>query len=95
MGDKEACRCVLVAQSSPTLLRSNGPCQAPLSKGFSRQVYWSGLPLPSPEILPDPGIELESPALQADSLLSQSVQFSRSVVSDSLQLQGLQHARLP
>ena len=44
---------------------------------------------------PEKGIELTSPALQADSLLSQSVQFSRSVVSDSLQLQGLQHARLP
>ena len=30
--------------------------------------YWSGLPFPSPGDLPDPGIELESPALQADSL---------------------------
>ena len=36
--------------------------------GFSRQEYWSGLPLPSPGDLPDPGIELRSPALQADSL---------------------------
>jgi len=34
--------------------------------GFSRQEYWSGLPLPSPEDLPDPGIESRSPALQAD-----------------------------
>ena len=31
--------------------------QAPLSMGFSRQEYWSGLPLPSPGNLPDPGIE--------------------------------------
>ena len=31
--------------------------QAPLSMGFSRQEYWSGLPFPSPEDLPDPGIE--------------------------------------
>ena len=31
--------------------------QAPLSLGFSRQGYWSGLPFPSPEDLPDPGIE--------------------------------------
>ena len=31
--------------------------QASLSMGFSRQVYWSGLPFPSPEDLPDPGIE--------------------------------------
>ena len=29
---------------------------APLSVGFSRQEYWSGLPLPSPEDLPDPGL---------------------------------------
>ena len=32
-------------------------CQAPLSMGFSRLEYWSGLPFPSPEDLPDPGIE--------------------------------------
>ena len=32
-------------------------CQAPLSMGFSRQEHWSGLPLPSPGDLPDPGIE--------------------------------------
>jgi len=31
--------------------------QAPLSRGFSRQEYWSGLPCPSPEDLPDPRIE--------------------------------------
>ena len=43
-------------------------CQAPLSMGFSRQEYWSGLPFPSPEDFPNPGIEPGSPALQADSL---------------------------
>ena len=37
--------------------------QAPLSVGFSRQEYWSGLPLPSPGDLPHPGIEPTSPAL--------------------------------
>ena len=37
--------------------------QAPLSMGFSRQEYWSGLPFPSPGDLPNPGIELRSPAL--------------------------------
>ena len=40
--------------------------QAPLSMGFSRQAYWSGLPFPSPGDLPDPGIKptsLISPAL--------------------------------
>ena len=35
-------------------------CQAPLSMGFPRQEYWSGLPFPSPGDLPDPGIEPES-----------------------------------
>ena len=37
--------------------------QAALSMEFSRQEYWSGLPFPSPGNLPDPGIELVSPAL--------------------------------
>ena len=41
---------------------------APPSMGFSRQEYWSGLPFPSPEDVPDPGIKPGSPALQADSL---------------------------
>ena len=44
--------------------------QAPLSMGFSRQEYWSGLPFPAPGDLPDPGIEPMSLAWQADSLLS-------------------------
>ena len=35
--------------------------QAPLSMGFSRQEYWSGLPCPPPEDLPDPGIKPASP----------------------------------
>ena len=39
--------------------------QAPLSMGFSRQEYWSGLPFPSPGNLPDLGIEPRSPALIA------------------------------
>ena len=43
--------------------------QAPLSMGFSRQEYWSGLPFPSLGDLPNPGIEPVSPALQGDSLL--------------------------
>ena len=45
--------------------------QAPLSMGFSRQEYWSGLPCPPPGDLPDPGAEPESPVspvMQADSL---------------------------
>ena len=46
----------------------NVACQAPLSMGFSRQVYSRGLPFPSPEDLPNPGIGPRFPALQADSL---------------------------
>ena len=42
--------------------------QAPLSMGFYRQEYWSGLLCPSPGDLPSPGIEPRPPALQADSL---------------------------
>ena len=42
--------------------------QAPLSMGFSRQEYWSGLLCPPPRDLPNPGIKPGSPALQADSL---------------------------
>ena len=45
--------------------------QAPLSMGFSRQEYWSGLPFPSPGDLPNPGIKPKSRALQADSLLTE------------------------
>ena len=42
-----------------------------LSMGFSRQECWNGLLFPSPGDLPDPGIKPRSPALQADSLLSE------------------------
>ena len=45
--------------------------QAPLSMGFPRQEYWSGLPFPAPGDLPNSGIELVSTALQADSLPSE------------------------
>ena len=45
--------------------------QAPPSMGFSKQEYWSELPFPSPGDLPDPGIELRSPALEADALTSE------------------------
>ena len=45
--------------------------QASPSMGFSRQAYWNGLPFPSPGDLPNPGIEPESPTLQADTLPSE------------------------
>ena len=60
---------VLVAQLCPILMTSwTVAHQAPLSMGFSRQEYSSGLPFPSPGHLPNPGIELRPPTLQADSL---------------------------
>ena len=52
------------------------PCtvalQAPLSMGFSREEYWSGLPFPFPGDLPNPAIKPRSPTLQADSLPAES-----------------------
>ena len=53
-------------------------CQGPLSMGFSKQEFWSGLPFPSAGDLLDPEIKPRSPVLQADALTSEppSVQFS-------------------
>ena len=62
----------LVAKSCPTLaIPWTVACQAPLSMGFSRQEYWSGLPFPSAEDLPNLGLKPGPPALQADCLLSE------------------------
>ena len=58
---------MLVTQSCPTL-RPWTVALAPLSMGFSRQEYWSGLPFPSPGDLSNPWIKPRSPTLQADSL---------------------------
>ena len=59
--------CAKSLQSRPALCDPTDiACQAPLSMGFSRQEYWSGLSFPSPVDLPDPGLEtvsLMSPAL--------------------------------
>ena len=63
----------LVAQSCPTL-HDPMDCianQAPLSMGFSRQEYWSGLPCPFLRDHPDPGVKLGPPTLQADCLPSE------------------------
>ena len=70
------CVCVCVCVSARLLLCSQShvqlfatpwtvACQAPLSKGFSRQEYWSGLSFPSPGDLPGPGIKPESLASPA------------------------------
>ena len=61
------------------------PCQALLSMQFSRvdstgvEFSWSGLPFPSPGDLPEPGIKSSSPALQVDSLSSESPEKSPSL----------------
>ena len=56
--------CGLVTQLCPPFVAPwTAARQAPLSKGFSRQEYWSGLPFPPPGDLPNPGIEPVSPAL--------------------------------
>ena len=56
--------------------------QAPLSMGFSREEYWSGLPFLSPGALPDLGIELRFPTLQADSLPSAMVKNTLANAGD-------------
>ena len=70
--------CAKLLQSCPTLCDSKEACQPPLSMGFPKQEYWSGLPFPSPGDFLDPGFEprdpgigSKSPALQADSLQSE------------------------
>ena len=62
----------LVTMMCPTLVTPwTIAFQASLSMGFSRQEYWSWLPFPPPGDLPNPRIEPGSPALQADSLLTE------------------------
>ena len=54
-------RCSVVSNSSATAWTAAH--QAPLSMGFPRQEYWSGLPFPPPRDLPDPGIEPAPPVV--------------------------------
>ena len=60
---------MLVVQSRLTVCDSMA--EAPLSLGFSKQEFWSGLPFPSPGDLPDPEMEPGSLASQVDSLPSE------------------------
>ena len=63
--------------------------QAPLSMGFFRQVYWNGFLFPSPGDLPDPGIKPRSPALQADSLLTDLLRKpQQTIMSSQCMLEG-------
>ena len=63
--------CVLTQPCLTLVIPCKVAHQAPPFMEFSRQEYWSGLPFPSPEDLPDPGIEPCSPILQADALPSE------------------------
>ena len=66
--------------------------QAPLSMGFSRQEYWSGLPFPSPGDPPDPGTEAGSPALQAESLPTELNTYSFHSQAKQIQLEDFLRA---
>ena len=60
--------------------------QAPLSIGFSKQEYWSGLPFPPPGDLSDSGIEPGSPALQADFFFYRLSHQGKSITSGTAAL---------
>ena len=71
------CACTR-AQSCLIVTPWPAACQAPLSMGYTRQKYWSRLPFPTPGDLPDPGIEMGSPALYAAPLPSEPLGKSPS-----------------
>ena len=71
--------------------------QAPLSMRFCRQEYWSRLPFPSPGDLPNPGIKSGSPALQADSSLSEPPgrnHYELEVIQVELYLSGFHRGNI-
>ena len=66
------CRCLVTQSLMSDSLQPHGlQSTTPRSMGFSRQEYWSGFSFPSPGDLLNQGIKAGSPALQADSLLSE------------------------
>ena len=65
--------------------------QAPLSMGFLRQEYWSGLPFPSPGDLPDPGIKTASPELADGLYITEPPEkpcyhFNEDIIEQSFQI---------
>ena len=80
----------MCAQSCPTLVTPwTVASRAPLSMGFSRQEYWSGLPFPPPRDLSNPGIEPTSPALQVGSFLPYPPRIRRPPVLGTVSAQVL------
>ena len=83
----QAC-CCLVTKSCRTLL-GPGPwtvaSQVPLSTGFPSQEYWNGLPFPSPEDLPNPGIKSKYPALAGGFFTTQSLGKSKFLKENTFQ----------
>ena len=63
--------------------------QAPLSLGFPRQEYWSGLPLPAPGDLPDPEIEPVPPALAGGFFFFNNKPPEKSLIKDSVQFSSV------
>ena len=70
-------------------------CQVPLTKGFSREEHWSGLPFPSPWDLPDPEIQHRSPVLQADSSLSETPGNMLIVANEIIISNSMNHLGMP
>ena len=62
------CACSVTSVVSDSATPWTTAHQSPLSTGFSRQEYWSGLPFPTPGDLPKPGMEPASPALAGELL---------------------------
>ena len=85
------CVCVCVCQSLSRVrlfgIQQTVACQASLSVDFSRQEHCSGLPFPSPEELPNSGIEPWSPVLQADSLPFELQEAKDTTLSEISQTQ--------
>ena len=82
---KEVCVCCSVMSDSATPWTVAH--QAPLSMGFPRQEYWSGVPFPSPGDLPDLGIKPRSSVLQTGSIPSEPPgKLPKSLLSNQLSL---------
>ena len=79
---------MLCAQSFPTLATPwTGVCQIPLTVGFPRQEYWSGLPFPSPGDLPHPEIKPTSPTLAGGFFTTEPPGKTLFFLYDNLHLQ--------